>query len=197
MSAGCVLVGAHDMLCDGVGAGGASSGTRTLDTSFALLRPPTHPPPRHGFLCCLYLSVRLWCLSLSLSVDGVDTEALTLCGVLCLRGCVLVGAHDMLCDGVGAGGASSGTRTLDTSFACLASSLLPSFLFVPVASVAADDDVLHVDVFWRFALIVNMLLLVLCFCCIGFIGVCAWCVAVGGWCDNNRPGWDAECDRFC
>eukprot|EP01052_Picozoa_sp_SAG31_P039261 SAG31_NODE_5409_length_2551_cov_5.963295_1_plen_53_part_10 len=46
------------------------------------------------------------------------SEALTLCGVPVSAGCgVLVGAHDMLCDGAGAGCASSGTRTLDTSFA--------------------------------------------------------------------------------
>eukprot|EP01052_Picozoa_sp_SAG31_P034753 SAG31_NODE_4103_length_3579_cov_2.836494_1_plen_36_part_10 len=30
------------------------------------------------------------------------SEALTLCGVLVSVGCVLVGAHDMLCDGAGA-----------------------------------------------------------------------------------------------
>eukprot|EP01052_Picozoa_sp_SAG31_P087941 SAG31_NODE_49304_length_145_cov_15.347826_1_plen_47_part_11 len=42
------------------------------------------------------------------------SEALTLCGVPVSAGCVLVGAHDMLCDGAGAACASSGTRTLDT-----------------------------------------------------------------------------------
>eukprot|EP01052_Picozoa_sp_SAG31_P021296 SAG31_NODE_1640_length_7666_cov_11.488437_1_plen_121_part_00 len=77
-----------------------------------------------------------------------------------------------------------------------AASLLRPFLFVPVVSAAVDDDVLHVDVLGRFALIVNMLVVVLCFCCIGFIGVCAWCVVVG-WCDANDPGWDAGCDRTC
>ena len=54
VSADCVLVGAHDMLCGGAGADCASSGTRTLDTSFAA---PARPPPRHAFCCCLCLSV--------------------------------------------------------------------------------------------------------------------------------------------
>eukprot|EP01052_Picozoa_sp_SAG31_P048625 SAG31_NODE_10254_length_1164_cov_1.211268_1_plen_112_part_00 len=108
-------------------------------------------------------------------------------------GCVLVGAHDMLCDGAGADGASSGTRALDTSFWTAASPPRP-VLFVPFASAVVDDDV-YVEVLW-FVLIVNMLVVVLCFCCIGFIGVYLWCVAAG-WCDNNYPGWDVECDHTC
>ena len=78
VSADCVLVGAHDMLCGGAGADRASSGTRTLDSSFAA--------PARLAMPFVVACVCLWCLPLS--VDGVDADALwcaRVCGLCACR----------------------------------------------------------------------------------------------------------------